>query len=78
MNNEVRISGAEPTDAAMRMRRHRERRREGLCCLTVELRESEIDELVRLGVLSAGDRADKIAVLGAFYEFLDGTLSRDP
>jgi len=33
--------------AAERMRRHRERRREGLRCLTIEFRETEIDALVR-------------------------------
>jgi hypothetical protein len=44
---------ATPTrsSAAERMRRHRERRREGLRCLTVELREQEIDALVRNGFL---------------------------
>ena len=32
--------------AAERMRRHRQRRRDGLRCLTIELRETEIDALV--------------------------------
>jgi len=39
--------------AAERMRLHRERRRKGLRCLTIELRESEIDALVRMGLLRA-------------------------
>ena len=30
-----------PSKAALRMRRHRERRRDGLHCITVELRETE-------------------------------------
>jgi hypothetical protein len=29
------------------MRRHRERRRDGMRCLTIELRETEIDALIR-------------------------------
>ena len=32
--------------AAARMRRHRDRRRDGLRCLTIELRETEIAELI--------------------------------
>jgi hypothetical protein len=32
--------------SAKRMRLHRERRRDGLRCLTIELRETEIDALV--------------------------------
>lgn len=35
-----------PSRATLRMRRHRERRRDGLRCLTIELRETEIDALV--------------------------------
>jgi hypothetical protein len=31
--------------AAERMRRHRQRRRDGLICLTIELRKSEVDGL---------------------------------
>jgi hypothetical protein len=37
------------TPAAERMRRHRQRRRDGLRCLVVELRETEIDVLVQKG-----------------------------
>jgi len=34
------------SDVADRMRRHRQRRRNGLRCLTIELRETEIDALI--------------------------------
>jgi hypothetical protein len=34
-----------PNAAAKRMRRYRQRRRDGLRCLTVQLRETEIDML---------------------------------
>jgi hypothetical protein len=37
--------------ARERMRRHRQRRRDKLRCLLIELRESEIDELIRRGLL---------------------------
>jgi hypothetical protein len=33
--------------AAQRMRAHRQRRREGLRCIVVQLRETEIDELMK-------------------------------
>jgi hypothetical protein len=35
--------------AARRMRYHRERRREGLLCVTIELRETEVTELIKRG-----------------------------
>ena len=36
--------------AAARMRLHRKRRREGVRCLTILLRETEIDVLIRRGI----------------------------
>jgi hypothetical protein len=53
--------------AANRMRRHRERRRKGLRCLTVELRETEIDVLVRKGLLNRGRRNAPNAVVEALH-----------
>ena len=40
-----------PNLAAERMRLHRERRRLGLRCLMIQLRETEIDALIRIGLL---------------------------
>jgi hypothetical protein len=60
--------------AAERMRRHRERRRDGLRCLTIELRETEIDALVRNGFLKAATRNDPYSIEMALYEFLERTL----
>jgi len=37
--------------AAARMRRHQKRRRDGLRCLTVQLRETEIEALIHKGLL---------------------------
>ena len=60
--------------AALRMRRHRERRRDGLRCLTIELRETEVDTLIRKGLLSDDARNDLQAVRNALYRFLDRAL----
>lgn len=67
----------EPTSqstAAERMRRHRERRREGLRCLMVELRATEVNSLVSGGFLENEKRNDLGAVRRALYAFLDSTL----
>jgi hypothetical protein len=61
--------------AAERMRRHRERRRDGLRCLTIELRVTEIDALVRNGFLKADARDDLCSIEMALYEFFERTLA---
>lgn len=65
---------AASSPAAARMRRHRERRRDGLRCLRIELRETEIDALISMGLLKAETRNDLKAVRDAFYAHLDRTL----
>ena len=60
--------------AAERMRAHRQRRREGLRCLTIELRETEIDALARKGFLKADARNDPNSIQMALYEFLEHAL----
>jgi len=60
--------------AAERMRLFRERKRKGLRCLTIELRETEIDGLIRKGMLKAEMRNDVNAILEALYEHLERTL----
>jgi hypothetical protein len=62
------------TTAAERMRLHRERRRQGLRCLIIELRVTEIDVLVRRNFLKAETRNDMYAVRRALYQYLDQTL----
>jgi hypothetical protein len=64
--------------AAERMRAHRERRRQGLRCLMIELRETEIDALIRKGLLKSETRNDTSAIINALYAFLDGTLGATP
>jgi len=63
---------------AERMRRHRERRRDGLRCLMIELRETEIDALIRKGLLKPETRNNPSAVSEAVYAFLDRTLGATP
>ena len=64
--------------AAERMRRHRERRRDGLRCLTIELRETEIDALIRKELLKPETRNDPSAIIDALYAFLESTLDATP
>jgi hypothetical protein len=56
------------------MRRHRERRREGLRCLWVELHETELNALVREGLLEPASRCDENAIADALYRHLERTL----
>ena len=68
---------AEPiarSPAAERMRRHRERRRDGLRCLTIELRETEVDALIHKGILKVDARDDPNALREALYANFDQTL----
>ena len=68
---------AEPASrspAAERMRRHRQRRRDGLRCFIIELRETEIDALIRNGLLAPENRHDYDSVQSALYAFLDRSL----
>jgi hypothetical protein len=56
------------------MRRYRQRRKDGLQRLRIDLREREIDELVRRGFLCLQERGDRDAIRKAFYACLDRTL----
>ena len=47
------------------MRRHRERRREGICCLTVEMHEADIAKATARGLLKSD--GDAWNVLDAWY-----------
>jgi hypothetical protein len=60
--------------AAARMRRHRKRRLNRLRCLTIELRDSEIDVLICKGLLNPETRNDQIAIIKALYAHFDQTL----
>lgn len=66
------------SSAAERMRRHRQRRRDGMRCLGIELRETEIDALIRKGMLKAETRNNRTAIIDALYVHLDRTLGAIP
>jgi len=69
-------SAAKPPSAvACRMRLHRARKRAGLRCLMLEVRETEIAALVRKGLLRTDSQNDDGAVRDAFYSLLDRSLS---
>jgi hypothetical protein len=70
----TRANGLSP--AAERMRRHRNRRRKGLHCLTVELRETEIEALISKGLLARDCQHDRSSLRKALYAFLDNALGR--
>ena len=59
---------------AERMARHRRRRRNGMRCLFIELRETEIDQLIRRKLLAPNSRNDLGALRKALYAFFDDTL----
>jgi hypothetical protein len=69
---------AEPINrspAAERMRLHRERKRSGMRCFMIELRETEIDALIRKGFLKPDARNDTSAIIDALYAHLDHELT---
>ncbi len=72
---------AEPTpcsSAAERMRRHRERRQLGLRCVTLQVRDAEIDTLICRGLLNPEMRNDLHKIREAIYLHLDRTLGTKP
>jgi hypothetical protein len=75
MTDGPKAESEELTPAAERMRLYRDRRRKKLRCLTIELRETEIDLLIRNGLLNPEMRNDLIAVRHALHAFLDRTLN---
>jgi len=62
--------------AAQRMRAYRERRRGGLRCVNIQLRETEVDVLIQKKLLNPDARNDSYAVRDALHAYLDRTLSK--
>jgi len=67
-------ASATRSTSAERMRTHRQRRRDGLRCVTIELRETEIEALARNGFLKTDARNDLRSIELALYEFLERAL----
>jgi hypothetical protein len=57
-----------------RMKLFRERQKDGLRCVTLEIRNEEIDVLIERGLLNDVARNDKEAIKAALYKHLDATL----
>jgi hypothetical protein len=64
------------TRAAERMRRSRARRRDGIACYTVQVRDREVDVLIQLCLLPATERANRHSVIEALHRFFDETLGQ--
>ena len=64
--------------AAERMRRYRQRRRDGMRCFTVEIRETEIDALIRKGLLKQESRNNCNEILHGLYAVLEQALDSEP
>jgi hypothetical protein len=71
-------SDAVLSPAADRMRRYRQRRRNGMRCLMVELHEKEIDVLIGKGLLRPETRNDARAIVDAVHRHFDRTLGPAP
>lgn len=60
--------------AAKRMRRHRERRRNGLRHVAFDLHDSQVDFLIRKGHVRADERHDQGALARAAHSVLDSAF----
>jgi hypothetical protein len=69
--NRQGLDGAARSAGAVRMALYRERRRRGLVCIVLELREAEIDFLVRGQYLDPQRQSDKAAIRDAMHHWLD-------
>jgi hypothetical protein len=58
------------------MARLRRRRRDGIRCYTILLRDREIEILVRLGLLSPAERSNRYSIVEAVHRFFDETLGQ--
>jgi hypothetical protein len=56
-----------PSPGAVRMRRHRKQRRQGLRSVRIPWHETDCDVLIRMGLLKEDQRQDHKALLGLLY-----------
>ena len=76
MDNKHALAAPPISDAALRMRRCRARRREGLRLVKVQLRETEVDALIESGWLEERSRNNPSAVIDALHRLFDRVSSR--
>jgi hypothetical protein len=62
------------TPGAIPMRAHRQRRKSGLLCVTIELRATEVTELIKRRFMKADARNDQRAVRNALHQHPPGEL----
>jgi hypothetical protein len=74
----MRDRTAELSRAAVRMRRHRERRRQGIISVLIELSETDRDALVSRGVLRSDMRNNQSSIRVAIYEMLERAADQKP
>jgi hypothetical protein len=67
-----------PMTGSERVRRTRERRRDGIMFIGIELLPTERDALIRRGLLAKVDRDDKMSVLASLYAFFERHLAEPP
>jgi hypothetical protein len=75
MTMQATVEPINRSSAAERMRQHRERKKLGMRCVMLELRETEIDALIRKGFLKADARNDTIAIIDAMYAYFGRELT---
>jgi hypothetical protein len=68
------IKESSRSTSAVRMIRHRERRRRGLRCVTIAMDEFQIEGLIRRGWLDRVQRADRAAIRKALAFYLHDNL----
>jgi len=61
--------------AGKRMRRHRQRRRAGYRCITVEIGERDVAGLIRRWHLDPESRNDCTAIRGALHAWSDKSIA---
>jgi hypothetical protein len=68
-------AGINRSSAAERMRAHRERKKLGMRCVTIEVHKAEIDALISKGFLSSDARNNASAITDAIYAYFDRDLT---
>lgn len=63
-----------PSSGALRQQIYRQRKKRGLQCIQVEIRQSEIQTLVNRGLLATTDVSSAGAIRMALYTHFDRTL----
>lgn len=62
------------SSAAERMKLHRERKKNGMRCVMIELRNEEIEALIAKRLLKPEMRNDREAIAEALYGWFEGEL----